>query len=84
MGRSKHEPDIYHQAAQALHTVPAETLVFEDSLYALRTAKAAGYRTVGLYDADGEADQEGLQTAAEINLMTLQDFPAAWERLNRT
>lgn len=84
VGRSKHEPDIYHLAAQALHTVPAETLVFEDSLYALRTAKAAGYRTVGLYDADGEADQEGLQTAAEIYLMTLQDFPAAWERLNRT
>ena len=50
----------------------------------LGTAKAAGYRTVGLYDADGEADQEGLQTAAEIYLMTLQDFPAAWERLNRT
>ena len=76
--------DIYEMAMRRLQSNKRDTVVFEDALYAIRTAKAAGYRTVGLYDADGEADQEGLQTAAEIYLMTLQDFPAAWERLNRT
>ena len=43
VGVSKHEPTIYLLAAEALHAAPAETLVFEDSLYALKTAKAAGF-----------------------------------------
>ena len=54
VGVSKHEPTIYLLAAEALHAAPAETLVFEDSLYALKTAKAAGFYTIGVYDADGE------------------------------
>lgn len=53
VGVSKHQPDIYHLAAEQLDTRPAETLVFEDSLYALKTAAAAGYRTVGVFDASG-------------------------------
>ena len=83
VGRSKHEADIYHLAAQALHTAPAETLVFEDSLYALRTAHSAGYPTGGVYDANGESDQQGMRSAADIYLVSLREFPAAWERLNR-
>lgn len=82
VGKSKHQPDIYHLAADALHTAPAETLVCEDSLYALQTARAAGFRTVGLYDADGESDQAGLREAAEVYLTSLTEFPAVWERLN--
>ncbi len=65
LGTSKHTPEIYLVAAESLGTAPAETLVFEDSLYALRTAKAAGFRTVGVYDADGEPDQAGLKREAE-------------------
>ena len=66
VGVSKHEPTIYLLAAEALHAAPAETLVFEDSLYALKTAKAAGFYTIGVYDADGETDQAGLQMAADL------------------
>ena len=46
VGVSKHEPTIYLLAAEALHAAPAETLVFEDSLYALKTAKAKGSGSV--------------------------------------
>ncbi len=74
LGTSKHTPEIYLAAAESLGTVPAETLVFEDSLYALRTAKAAGFRTVGVYDADGEPDQAGLKREAEVYLRA----PGAW------
>ena len=31
----------------------------------MQTAKAAGYRTVGVYDGQGEPDQAGLRQAAE-------------------
>ena len=66
VGVSKHEPDIYNLAAEHMGTAPAETLVFEDSLYALKTAKSAGYLTVGIYDARGEKDQAGLKEYAEL------------------
>ena len=52
---------------------PAETLVFEDSLYALKTAKAAGFYTIGVYDADGETDQAGLQKAADLYVRDLHE-----------
>ena len=83
VGVSKHEPVIYHLAAERLGTAPAETLVFEDSLYALKTAAAAGYRTVGVFDASGEADQAGLSAAAEVYLTSLTEFPSHWEPLNK-
>lgn len=73
VGVSKHEPKIYLLAAQTLNAAPTETLVFEDSLYALKTAKAAGFYTVGVYDADGERDQAGLQRDADLYVRSLWD-----------
>ena len=77
VGVSKHEPTIYLLAAEALHAAPAETLVFEDSLYALKTAKAAGFYTIGVYDADGETDQARLQMAADLYVRDLHEAKAA-------
>ena len=82
VGVSKHEPVIYHLAAERLGTAPEETLVFEDSLYALKTARAAGYCTVGVFDAHGEEDQAGLKAAAEVYLTALPEFPGHWDALN--
>ena len=73
VGVSKHEPTIYLLAAEALHAAPTETLVFEDSLYALKAAKAAGFYTIGVYDADGETDQAGLQMAADLYVRDLHE-----------
>lgn len=66
VGRGKREPDIYHAAAECLGTAPAETWVFEDALYALRTAKAAGYRTVGVYDLLSAGDRKEMEETADI------------------
>ena len=78
VGISKHEPLIYQLAAKSLGTKPEETLVFEDSLYALKTAKNAGFRTIGVYDADGETDQEGVRETGELYLTSLLDFRQSW------
>ena len=48
IGVSKHSADIYNLAAEYIGFKPEEILVFEDSLYALKTAKAAGFVTVGV------------------------------------
>ncbi len=74
IGESKHSPVIYNMAAGYMGTLPEETVVFEDSLYALKTAKNAGYRTVGMYDGNGESDQEGLKREADIYLKELVGF----------
>ncbi|MBO6090105.1 MAG: HAD family phosphatase [Lachnospiraceae bacterium] len=74
VGVSKYSPDIYNLAADFLETKPEETLVFEDSLYALNTAKEAGYFTVGVYDEKGESNQEGLKSSSDIYLTELNDF----------
>ena len=74
VGVSKHDPEIYHLASEYMGTVPSETYVFEDSLYALETAAGAGYHTVGVFDAAGEADQEGLRVKAEIYIKSLGEF----------
>lgn len=49
-GSSKSEPKIYFQAAQALNSPVESTWVFEDAPYALKTAKTAGFTTIGIYD----------------------------------
>ena len=54
-----------------MRTAPEETVVFEDSLYALKTAAAAGYHTIGVSDCKGEPDQDGLREAAEVYINEL-------------
>ena len=73
-GSSKHSPKIYDEAASFMRTKPEETFVFEDSLYALKTAAAAGYIAVGVFDAEGESDQEGMKETAQIYLKSLEDW----------
>ena len=74
VGSSKHSPEIYDAASAYMGTAADETYVFEDSLYALRTAAAAGYHTVGVCDAKGEADQEGLRESSDLYIKELKDF----------
>lgn len=70
---SKHSPDIYYDAAGFMNTDPGKTLVFEDSLYALRTAAEAGFFTIGVYDPAGEPDQEGLKNACSLYVRDLNE-----------
>ena len=57
-----------------METQRGETLVFEDSLYALKTAADAGFRAIGVFDADGESDQKGVEETGEIYLKELTDL----------
>ena len=74
VGVSKHSPDIFNLAAEYMGTTLDETLVFEDSLYALKTAKAAGYIAVGVYDAKGEPDQDGVKNSGDYYIKEMSEF----------
>ena len=56
MNTSKREPEIYLEAARRFQAAPEETAVYEDVLYAVRTAKHAGFYVVGVYDKESEGE----------------------------
>ena len=50
--------------------------VFEDALYAIKTAKAAGFYTVGLYDETSRNDQEAIAGLADCYAREIQSVSA--------
>lgn len=80
IGSSKNEPDIYYAAALQLDTEPGQTWVFEDALHAIRTAKQAGFRTVGVYDKANDRDLAHIWNTADIYLPEFKDFGMFWRR----
>lgn len=74
VGAGKVKPAVYDAASECLSVKPEETLVFEDALYAIRTAKAAGYGTVGVFDAASEREQDVIQTVADIYVKNVGEF----------
>ena len=50
VGHTKHEPQIFQAAMTSMGTTPEETWLFEDALYAIRTAGAMGIVTCAMGD----------------------------------
>ncbi len=70
VGCGKDKPIIYRKAQEYLGTAKEETYVFEDSLFALKTANNDGFNTVGVYDRH-ENRQDELKKLADYYI---QDF----------
>lgn len=50
IGSGKDNPEIFLHSAEKMGVSPENTAVFEDSLHAAKTAAAAGFYTVGVFD----------------------------------
>ena len=74
MNTSKRTPEIFIEMSGILGVPAAETIVFEDALYAALTAKTAGYSVAAVYDAS-EKNPEKLAAAADWYLQSWEDFP---------
>ncbi len=73
-GQSKREgPEIYERALRRLRSNKKDTVVFEDALHALRTAKAAGFRTAAVYDAS-EPDQEEMRRLSDYYIRSYEEM----------
>ena len=81
VGSGKTGPEIFLQAAKRLHAKPEETLVFEDALHAVQTAKKAGFVTVGVYDWVSEAKQEEIKKTADVYLESFAKPEPLWEKI---
>lgn len=58
VGTGKDEPAIYREALKFLGTDRSNTIVFEDSLHALTTAKKDGFYVTAIYDEHEEHPEE--------------------------
>lgn len=74
LGAGKEKPDIYLAAAEYLGTKPQDTWVFEDALHAIQTAQAAGFRTVGIFDASNLENTAEIKRTSDIYLEKLDDI----------
>ena len=81
IGAGKDRPKIYEEAARLMGSRPEETLVFEDAFYAVKTAAAAGFVTVGVRDPYNDGDKEKIIETADYYLEDLTDFPGFRETL---
>lgn len=78
VNRGKDRPDVYRAAMARIGTGREDTVIFEDSLKALRTAREDGFYTVGVFDPF-ERDQAGVQALAHIYLKNYTD----WEEFRK-
>lgn len=65
LATTKHEPKIYLAAAEFLGLQPENIAVFEDSLFAIETAKAAGFITFGVEDDSNKFEREKIIETAD-------------------
>lgn len=74
-GFSKEHPQIFHQALAMMQTSLHRTMVFEDSLHAVETAKAAGFFVVAVFDPSAEEEAPRIKKVADLYLQSLLDWP---------
>ncbi len=77
MGVGKEVPDIFLQCALQMGSTPYDTAVYEDSYRAIRTARRAGFYTVGVYDQSGARHWEEMCLTCDE---TIQDWHEAAEQ----
>ena len=73
VGEGKTTDKIYQVARESLGTSVEETWIFEDALYAARTAKRSGFPLVAIFDTTEEG-QEELREIADIYLESYEQW----------
>lgn len=71
VGALKSSPKIYREALRALGTKKEETAVFEDAIYAIRTASCDGFPVVAIYD---HSSAHSFDEAASLSFMAVRDY----------
>lgn len=73
VGTPKSQPKVYDVVRAELETDISSTWVFEDALFAAKTAKTNGYNVVGIYDISEKRQQE-LKEIADIYISDYKEI----------
>ena len=72
LSTTKHEPDIFLACAEFMSLKPENVGVFEDALFAVETAKRAGFVTFGVADESNVHQWEMIQSTADYTIETFR------------
>ncbi len=74
VGAGKDSPKIFQLACEKLGTQPENTVIFEDSLYAMRTAKQAGFLVAAVFDKSAQGENTEIQLLADWYVQNPSDW----------
>lgn len=72
-GHGKDDPHIFQLALQRLGTLKEKTVVFEDAIFAIQTAKNAGFVVAGVYER-AEDHQKEVRRLSDYYIETFKGF----------
>ena len=78
IGHGKDEPIIFRRAMEYLGTDRSNTVIFEDALHAIQTAKTDGFLTVGISDPYIQ-EQESVQSLCHCYLTDFSQTETFWK-----
>ena len=67
-------PAIYEKAMRRMGGDKHNTVVFEDALHSVETAKAAGCRVCAVYDLSADADQAEIRRLADYYIRSFEEL----------
>lgn len=74
VGAGKDSPAIFYAACKAMDTRPEETVLFEDSLYSMKTAKKEGFLVAAVFDESAAGETEEIQQLADWYVQTPEEW----------
>lgn len=77
--KDKSHPDIFLRCAEKMELKTKECIVFEDNIFAVRAAKAAGMKTVAIFDKISEKQVNELKEISDLFLYDFRDC-ALWKQ----
>ena len=73
VGAGKESPLVYHVSAGRFGTAPGNIAIYEDALYAVQTAKNAGFYVIGVYDAGAAENWKSIVSMADETILNWED-----------
>lgn len=74
LGHFKSDPAVFHIAAEKLGGTSADTIVFEDALYAVEGAKKGGFAVCAVSDPVTEADSTKIKAASDKYITSYKEL----------
>lgn len=80
VGHGKDEPHIFRRALEYFGADRSTTVIFEDALHAIRTAKADGFQVAAVFD-DSEQRQEEIRSLADYCIADFEHTENFWRMI---
>jgi len=78
VGYGKDEPIVFRKAMEHCGADRSNTVVFEDAIHAVETAKNDGFIVIGVYD-ENEEQQDKIRQLSDLYLESYDRTEAFWE-----